>query len=110
MVNRIENFDESDEEQHVDMQAYDSELVVACFDIAYHMCSYGSPLVHMLLDIDPDHLLEIQGCANKFMEHSLEEGDWEKYKEVVGERVLRNQQVLIKTMTKISQEGKGDNE
>ena len=114
MVNRIEDEDgdyqarqaSDDEPMHdKDSKEYQGGLHIACFDIAYHMLSYASPLVSLLTHLDPDYMMEVQVNANSFMERNCGKGEWKRRKEMIDKRVLKNTELLLSCMIKIAEEG-----
>ena len=114
MVNRIEDEDgdylarqaSDDEPMHdKDSKEYQVGIHIACFDIAYHMLSYASPLVSLLTHLDPDYMMEVQVNANSFMERNCGKGEWKRRKEMIDKRVLKNTELLLSCMIKIAEEG-----
>ena len=93
-----------------DSKEYQGGLHVACYDIAYHMLSYASPLVSLLTHLDSDYLMEVQVNANSFMERNCGKGEWKRRKEMIDKRVLKNTELLLSCMIKIAEEGIAEEE
>ena len=117
MVNRIIddiNFNDDDEEYEGkynddDMLRVNEEkasLLIASYDLAFHMLKYARPLVRVVVPFEDEILSEMQDTLDKFMYCTAmknEEGVsyWDESKSIVDKRMAIAAPKLIKMFLKL---------
>jgi len=118
MVNRIiddVNFNDGDDDEYegkyndddiLSMNEEKASLLIASYDLAFHMLKYARPLVRVIVPFDDEILSEMQDTLDKFMYITAMENEegvsyWDESKSTVDKRMAIAAPKLIEMFLKL---------